>query len=417
MGPFHAAIPGRHRTPARRPDLPRQTPRAACRPLRYRGLTAVSHRPAGPLSVPVHDAVSAPRIGGLDFLRAVSILLVMLEHAAEGGEGGLRHVVGGLASLGVEIFFVISGFLITSLLLAECERRGRIAYVEFYRRRVARLMPVFFLYLGLATAILLVRGKPVPWAAAGSAVFYVINYYQAFTGAQTNIVAHCWSLAVEEQFYVIWPLALGALAARGIGLARALVFVVLLVWCWRWGLTAAGVSEDYLYRALDTRMDHLAVGCLVAVLLRMPDWRARIDALCRHRVAPWIGLLLVAGLYASAKADAASVAYKFGFGYMVEPLMVGLLIPLTVQAAQGGGALTRLLNHPLPVEIGKVSYGMYLFHGMIMYTVQRAVEARTGSEGLGVLLACVAVLVFASLSFRLFESPVRRWINSARLPA
>ena len=333
----------------------------------------------------------------------------MLDHSLEGQVAGLlKSIFAGTGGLGVEVFFVLSGFLITRILLDELQAREQIDYLGFYRRRIARLMPVFFLYLLIGVGGLLLRDRPVPWGAVASAVFYVVNYYQAFTGAAANLVAHCWSLAVEEQFYFIWPLAAGLVFARRASLARALLIAVLMVWVWRWGLFIAGVSVDYLYRALDTRADHLLVGCLVAVLVRQPAWQARIERVAGRA---WLAPLLVLALYASAKLDSMSPAYKYGLGFVVEPLMIGLLIPLVMLAARPGAAFSRVLNNALMVEVGRVSYGLYLFHGMVLYSVQRIVVAQTGRFDLAMLVSFAVLLALMSASFRWFEMPMRRWIS------
>jgi len=355
------------------------------------------------------SALMAPRIAGLDFLRALAVALVLLGHSAE-SVASLADGLGVVSGLGVKVFFVLSGFLITRLLLDEIDAHGRINFRAFYRRRIARLMPAFYLYLVVVIGILWVRGKPIPWAAVTASVLYVTNYYQAFTGAQTNIVAHCWSLAVEEQFYMLWPLLAAFLVLRRLSMARALVMIILAVWCWRLFLTLqAQASVDYLYRALDTRADELAVGCLIAVLFRDSKWRERLAVIMQW---PLIGPVLVLLIYASTVLDGQSTVFKYCVGYMVEPILIGLLMILTVVAAsRTTGWLTGLLNHRVLVHMGQVSYGMYLFHGMIMFTIQHAVEGRTGSFWLGFASAFAAVFVFSSVVFRWYETPMRRLIN------
>ena len=353
------------------------------------------------------SALESRRIGGLDFVRAVAVSMVMLGHAADARPdfGALAP----LASLGVKAFFVLSGLLITRLLQVENDAHGRIDYVAFYRRRVARLMPAFYLYLAVVLALLWIRNKAIPWGAVVSAMLYVVNYYQAFTGAQTNIVSHCWSLAVEEQFYVFWPLLFAALCTRRMRVSRALVLIILGVWCWRVLLVLEmDASIDYLYRALDTRADDLAVGCLIAVLARSNRWRARLTWAMNF---PGAGPVLVLLIYGSSLIDGQSLVFKYCLGYMVEPLMIGLLILITMVASTRDGLLADLLNSRLLVHIGKISYCMYLFHGLVMYSAQRLVEEITGSFWLGLALSFIAVILVATLSFRYFETPLAKLIN------
>lgn len=340
-------------------------------------------------------------------MRAVAVLFVIWGHATEGRIAALP----GLSGLGVKVFFVLSGFLITRLLLDEFAASGRIDFIGFYRRRIARLMPPFYLFLGAGIAVALLRHHTVPWAAILSSVLYVTNYYQAFTGAQTNLVSHCWSLSVEEQFYLLWPVVASFLLRRQANVARALALIVLAVWCWRWVLLAStNASVHYLYRALDTRADELATGCLLAQLVRFPVWRARLAAVMR---APGLGLLLIAAVIALSETNSLNTSFRYGFAFVVEPPMIAVLVLIAVVASTGKGLLARLLGNRFAVHIGQISYGIYLFHGLVGYTVQRFVEQRSGSFWLGVACNFMAVITFASASFRWFETPMRRWISRA----
>jgi peptidoglycan/LPS O-acetylase OafA/YrhL len=354
------------------------------------------------------DALSAPRIAGLDFLRALAVLMVMFSHATEGQQG--------MGSLGVNLFFVLSGLLITRLLLDEVRLTGRIHLAGFYRRRVARLLPAFYLYLMAGLGILWLRHKPIPWDAVVAAMLYVVNYFQAFNGSPTHFVSHLWSLAVEEQFYIVWPLLAAWLLRRHLNICKSLCLVILAVWCWRWYLTfLTSTSVDYLYRALDTRADGLAVGCLIAVLMHDDTWRKRLDRLINW---PAAGFVISALLAAFTLLGDQSRELKYGLAFMVQPFLIGLLILKCVSVASTPGRRwAALFNNRTLVHMGQVSYFMYLFHGLIMYTTQRAVEARTGSFALGLLIAVLLVYLTAALSFRWFESPMRRLISPSRTTA
>jgi peptidoglycan/LPS O-acetylase OafA/YrhL len=354
------------------------------------------------------ESVSGERVLGLDAIRAMAVSMVILGHATE-----LRlPLLSGLSSLGVTTFFVLSGFLITRLLLDEAASSARIGLVAFYGRRVARLLPALVLYLLIAILIQAVQGRPVPWIPVLSTVFYVINYYQAFTGAVTSIVSHCWSLAVEEQFYLIWPVALVILLRKGTNLAWVLVAAVLSIWLWRWYLSLqASPPIDYLYRALDTRGDALAVGCLLAVHLRSSAWRERMARFLGS--SPLVPPLIVVAILALNYVEKLGPAAKYGFCFVLEPPLIALAMLHAVHVAHSrSGALASALNNFVLVQIGRVSYGMYLFHGLVGYTAARIVEARTGSFWLGFAVAYLAIFVFSGLSFRLVETPARRWITA-----
>lgn len=353
-------------------------------------------------------ACHARVLGGLDFVRAVAVLCVVFGHMTEG------HVwlLGGLSGTGVGLFFVLSGFLITKLLLDEHERYQRIDFKGFYRRRLARLMPAFLLYLVVSVGWLKASGKPVPWEPVIASLLYLTNYYQAFTGAPTHIVSHCWSLAVEEQFYAIWPLLLVVLLRRRIDLVRVLAGIILAVWCWRWLMVAQGASPDYLYRALETRADGLATGCLLAVMVRQAQWRARLAELME---IPLLAPMLLLGLLLCVNMEGQGTGLKYGLALMLEQPLMAVLLLQAVVYSQRRHWVAPLLNQSLMQQIGRASYGMYLFHGMVCYTVQRIVMAETGSFWGGVALAVAMLVMLTSYMLALFETPMRRWISGPAL--
>lgn len=352
----------------------------------------------------IADAVGSPRIGGLDFLRAVAVTFVIFDHAVDGRPTRLPW----LGDLGLAMFFVLSGFLITRLLLDEHAATGRIRFLAFYRRRIARLMPVFYLYLAASLAISWLRGRPIPSQAIWATVLYVNNYYQAFTGAAASVVSHCWSLAVEEQFYFLWPMLVVVALRRHASLSRTLLAIVLAVWCWRWYLLAGNdIPGDYLYRALETRADQLAVGCLLAVLVRFESWRHRLAAVVR---LPGLVALIVLSLYLFSHYGFWTEFLKYGFSFMLVPLVMALLVLVCVVKAQHDDWKAAVLNNPLIVHVGKISYGMYLFHGLVGYSAARFVENYTGMFLAGLIAELVVVVCVASVLFQWFETPARRWI-------
>ncbi len=356
-------------------------------------------------------AIQATHIRGLDAFRAIAVLFVLLGHGIEAAPAWAPWLAP-LASLGVKLFFVLSGLLITRLLLDEIDRNQRIDLMRFYKRRFARLMPAFYLYLVVAIGILLMRGKPVPWDAVGSAVLYVTNYFQAFNGAPTHIVSHCWSLAVEEQFYVIWPLLLTWVMRRRWRPERVLAIAIVTIWAWRLGLVLfTDTSEAYLYRALDTRGDELSMGCLLAVLTRQPAWQARLASCLRM---PGLVPALMVMLYVSTTFTGGDRLLRFGIAFMFDTVFIGaLLLAAGTLATHGQGWIARLLNQATLVRVGQVSYFMYLFHGLIMHTSMRLIERFTGSFTLGLLGAIALVYIAARVSFVYFETPMRRWITGS----
>lgn len=349
-------------------------------------------------------ALQQPRMAGLDALRAIAVLMVIVNHLGPDRIGPVMVFDG---SVGVEMFFVISGFLITWLLLGAHERHGRIALGAFYQRRAARLLPASLAYLLVGMGLLAIRAQPIPWGAVVSTLFYGTNYYQALTGAAAHYLSHCWSLAVEEQFYLIWPFLLAGLLQRGHSPRTVLAVSIPLVW----GLKAVliygyGVGEVYLYRALETRMDQLAAGCLLAVLLKTPRWRRHFENLARRR---WPLPALVVGLVASMSLlhGTDRVADKQLFGFALETVLITAMLPLVLIEAAGSGWAARLLNAPSLVLIGQISYGLYLYHPFVTHPIHNAVVRQTGSSALGILVALAGLIAVSWASFRWFEQPMR----------
>lgn len=352
-------------------------------------------------------ARSGSRIPGLDFLRAIAVLLVLTDHSGLPNIGPLVVFNGGI---GVEIFFVLSGFLITGILMAEIDKTGGIGLLAFYRRRAARLLPIFYAYMAFGLVYLTLRHMPIPWGAVGASAGYFLNYYQAFTGAQAHFLSHCWSLAVEEQFYFIWPFLLIFIRKQQWSVVKSLLVGIGLVWVLRPTLMLVfNVPDEYLYRALETRADHLAMGCLLAVLLRSPDWQQRFEQIAR---VPFILLLLSALLLVSSTLQT-TYFYKYSVGYALEPVVMAILIPVVVLKAMQQGWISRVINARLFILIGQASYGMYLMHPILMHPVRNLVKLKTGSFELGVFASIALLTLIAHLSYRYFEEPVRQRLRGA----
>ena len=207
--------------------------------------------------------------------------------------------------LGVLIFFVLSGFLITTLLLRENQKYGTVSLRLFYLRRSLRIFPAFSVYWLLIVGGLLAFHKPVVWGQAWSSLFYVNDYYQAIFGDPDTALSHTWSLGIEEQFYILWPLTFLWLRHD---LRRAALFgsfngFIGFLGAYRFVLFFAGVHPDYFYEAFDTRADACCWWvCLLAILLyagqhdpdakdREAEWWAR---LCDQPWKPLVPLALLA---------------------------------------------------------------------------------------------------------------------------
>lgn len=343
-------------------------------------------------------------IRGLDSVRAFAVLLVVVSHYGI----GYGWIKGGL---GVQVFFVLSGFLITTLLLKEQERTGRIDIGGFYRRRAARILPAFFAYAAAVVLYSMLRGRDVPWADVAAASFYVMNYFEGITAQDSTLLSHCWSLSVEEQFYLAWPFAFVYFFRRR-ALGWFLVCSIVAVWVIRIVQhSVLGLSDAYLYRAFEARADHLLVGCLLAVVAQ--DERVwKIAERCARTIV--IPIALVALLFALSYLDA-DRDFRYAIAFAAIPLVVAALLPQVIVLASSGGALAAAINWTPLVYVGKISYGIYLFHVL----PQSPVKTLTAgwSPYLGLLLELALVIGIASVSYRFWEAPMRTWLTSTRLHA
>ncbi len=389
-------------------------------------MTAVS---AAPIRVgPRRYVGSGQGIPALDGVRAIAVGLVLADH------GGVPGLPGGF--LGVDVFFVLSGFLITSLLIEETSRTGRIGLRGFWVRRARRLLPALVV---MVLAVVAARDLFAPESVAGlreeavAALFWMSNWMFVAqhtdyfsTGAPPSPLQHTWSLGVEEQYYLLWPLliagvvaALGTVAyRRGVPvtatMVRAAVFVLATVGVL--GSAAASVvlaSDDALHRVYfgtDTRMQALLVGAAAAALV-VRDWRGMTAGLVtlRSRWARWLAWLLpVVGLLILATAAhlAIGTAAEFRGGLLIVVAVAAVLVIAPVALDQTSPAARMLSMGPL-VGLGAISYGVYLWHWPIFLLLN---GERTGSEGWKLFaLRCAATVAIAAVSWWLIEQPIRDW--------
>jgi peptidoglycan/LPS O-acetylase OafA/YrhL len=306
--------------------------------------------PPGSPALPANlrAALAERHLPTLDAVRAFAVLLVIFYHHGYPVPG----------DLGVLSFFVLSGFLITWLLLHEHEKKGSIGLRRFYIRRVLRLFPAFYLYWLTVTVILVFLDKPILWPQAWSSFFYVSNYYQAIYTHFPSVYSHTWSLAVEEQFYLLWPVVLIWLLRRRAHLAGVLAAAIVCVWVWRaFLILGLQVHEVWLYEAFDARADHLMVGCLLAVALKQERFPRIWTVLCSHRLLPAVTLgLLVAQVTVSRAMEMDSASRYLDF--IVQPLLVAALIVQWMAFA--ATSTWRWLSWAPLAYLGRISYGVYL---------------------------------------------------------
>lgn len=283
----------------------------------------------------------------LDGLRAVAVFVVMIGHFTSRGPG----------DLGVSAFFVLSGFLITWLMLSELKATGTVSLRGFYLRRTLRIVPAYYAFLAFTIGLDLLRNDSRIRPLIVPSFLYLVNYYNAFNGHPSTSVSHAWSLAIEEQFYLFWPL--GFLLLIGYGrrtLAVGLTAAIGAVLAWRciayFGLD---FGSSYVYNAFDTRFDNLAIGCLLAVVADTKRFVAFADSVSR---ASWMPLVTIAILLVSRVLGPKD--YHYGVGFTVNAILLTVLIVqfMTLHASP----LWRWLGHPIAVFLGTISYPLYLYH-------------------------------------------------------
>jgi len=375
--------------------------------------------------------VRLPYSPGLDGLRALAVIAVLLYHA------DLAWIPGGF--LGVEVFFVISGYLITALLLAEWRQRGRIDLKGFWMRRARRLLPALYVLLvvSLAFSVVFLPGEVARLRGDVLAAFgYVTNWYLIFghvsyfeAVGRPSLLQHLWSLAVEEQFYLLWPpvlalvLAIGASRLRRrraltVALAGAVASAVAMAL-----LYAPGVDPSRIYYGTDTRSTGLLCGAAVAFLW-LPDDKYRPSETRHHRLElatrgrfrrrwGWTAPLLldVVGFAALGAlvwfclnlGEFRPLLYEGGFALVALATVATIMAVVHPYSFMGA----RVLGSAPLRWIGVRSYGIYLWHWPVFMVTRPDLDVPI--EGLPLLALRLSVTVLlADLSYRFVETPIRR---------
>ena len=302
------------------------------------------------------------RIPALDGLRGLAIILVLLGHMNIAG-------LEGFAPLGVTLFFVLSGYLITGILTRQADGGG-VRFAEFYARRARRLIPALLPMLVVA-AFLLGDGW---WPQTWHALLYLGNL-PLMRGELLGNIGHTWSLAVEEHFYVVWPLVIALIPARQ--RFRVVGVAVLVFGAWRLGLIASGANVHRIYYATDTNAFPLLAGCLLSVG-KFP------------RFSPMTGVIASVGFVAVEAVGTTTLPLLF------------ISVPLAA-------VMVHVASTPLPLFevawlrwLGTISYGIYLWHAPLM----QEFDAHRP-------LVVPLVILIAWLSWKLLEEPILNRRNPA----
>ncbi len=357
---------------------------------------------------------SRKRLGyrpALDGLRGVAILLVVPFNLHWGVSAGY---------IGVDLFFVLSGFLITVLLLEERQSKGRISLRSFYVRRALRLLPALVLLLLFVVVVGTVAFAPEIareyYVAALATLFFVANWVMALDphgiGSFMRMLEPAWSLGVEEQFYFVWPAVLSVLLCRGARtptlIAVTLAGIVASA-AWRATLSIEGAHPWRIYCGSDTRADALLIGCLVAVLVN----RTRLNPSRLASWLPWVGaaslaFFIVGGF--TLPLDTSFTMQRGGFTVLA--VVAAWLIFSVVMVPDS--ALSRVLSVSWLVAVGRVSYALYLWHVPIGAIVT---SERVGVSGIALgLVQSIVLAAVVTASWYFIERPAlrlkKRWTTA-----
>jgi peptidoglycan/LPS O-acetylase OafA/YrhL len=360
------------------------------------------------VSSPARERPRTEHVPSLDGIRAVGVVLVFLFHLRVAGfDAGF---------LGVDIFFVLSGFLITTLLLNEMRETGRIALAGFWSRRIRRLMPalvVVLLVIAIVTGLTAtfserrsVRGDLIATTA------YVANWrfistssYFENTGVESPL-QHTWSLGIEEQFYLLWPLLLALLipllrrprlTVAIPALLGATASALALAWLW------TPILTDRAYMGTDARIFEPLIGAVAAVVIASPQGRAAVD-----RAGTWLVVVGGVGLvWLLTVIRPAESFYFYGGAVAVSICTAMVMMPLWIGK---GGALRRVLGWGPVAFLGVISYGVYLWHWPFILWL--GIRQRQGIDLFArSILAVVLTIAVSTLSYYAIERPIRRGIR------
>jgi peptidoglycan/LPS O-acetylase OafA/YrhL len=322
-----------------------------------------------------------PFMPALTGIRAIAVGMVFLVHAFPG--------LGFPGGLGVDVFFVISGFLITLILMKEHRKTGTVNLKRFYINRLIRLYPALLLMVAVfLIAFPLVRISFLNDAIQSSiAVTYMSNIYMTVTDNSLGHLKHTWSLAMEEQFYFVWPLLLLVALRFRVGMKWIVAGVAILAAASLIGWYYTG--EESPFNPI-TKAGGLLIGCLTALVVSTRPWH---DA----RLA-----LVSAALFIFA-----IVGETVGwFGRELSMPLATLAMPgILLHLAYGHGRMVRLLSGKMLVYLGVISYGLYLWHYPILYVLRMFNGL---PESMIAIIALVLTVAIAALSDRLIERPAKR---------
>ena len=363
----------------------------------------------------MHDTKRQQRLGGLDGLRAIAVGLVLVYHLFP------PLMPGGF--LGVDVFFAISGFLIATLLMREHDSKGRINLADFWRRRARRLLPALGLVVAVTTAASFIVGGDLLYHIRQQvigALLFVSNWVfiafgtDYFAQDTPELLRNTWSLAIEEQFYLLLPLVLIVLLRRSRKVLVVTVFTLLgagSAWL-MWHYSLAGIDATRIYFGSDSHVFGLLFGVALAALLHRPRTNAAAPASLTRPQAIVNTVIVIAGLSCFMWLSLTLVegsAESFEGGFQLATLAALVTVAAVTRPA---APLARVLDMRPLAYIGERSYGIYLWHWPVLLLVRQSLGPAAGLTTpvwvIG-LVTLAITLAAAGLSYRFVETPIRRY--------
>jgi peptidoglycan/LPS O-acetylase OafA/YrhL len=334
----------------------------------------------------------------LDGLRFFAFLAVFLSHIAIFSNGGreakpaIVEICNMLGRFGVDLFFALSAYLLTALMIREKEKFGTLHVRAFYMRRLLRIWPLYFTWL---FALIVTRhlwsdyslSFFVPW------LLFAGNFQASLITVNNLVILPLWSLSVEEQFYIVWPLLVRNLTRRGLVVAGAVIWI--MTTCARFELLFHGFTPHQIWFSGFGRLGALACGILIAAAMREPvRWGRQ--------------MLVVFGVLCWVEAATCHLylARPEGFAIPMWGFTMAALGAASFLIAAIGVRKDCLLTNPILVYLGRISYGLYIFHGAALVVAQRIVPASSDLVfwPLFAIVAFALTLAVSAVSYRWLES-------------
>ena len=346
----------------------------------------------------------------LDVLRFFAFLMVFCHHALPhdpafwvklGVPGFLARIIAGVGAtgaFGVSVFFVLSSYLITELLLREKDLIGALDVRSFYIRRILRIWPLYFAFLALAVLLhWIVPGQHVTWRAGLWFSLLAGNWFIVFHGFPSSVIFPLWSVSIEEQFYITWPAIVRRVSEFAMLVIAGALLVVATASRLYLGMHYAGEGDVWCNTLV--QLDPIAIGIIMAVVLNGEIPRLSRPVRAALLVAGITGLTMGA-LFFGIKNDPLTTA-RIVLGYP-SVAIGGALLLLSVLRNEKGGS-SRVL-----VYLGRISYGLYVFHVLGLLISDHVVSDQTASFSrylLRVGVALAATIAMSAISFRWLETP------------